>query len=233
MNWPDVVIFDCDGVLVDSELIALGQTRLALGQAGLNLTEAETLDRFLGRRLDAIVQRAEYELGAALPDEFGAELARDILARFADDLKGIAGVRQALAGLSARVCVASSSSPERIRLSLALAEFRALFEPNIFSATMVAKGKPSPDLFLYAARQMRAAPAQCLVVEDSEPGVTGAVRAGMDVFGFVGGSHFSNPAQGQRLLDAGAMAIFETMSDLPQLVLARAEMRAGQAAGLA
>lgn len=231
MAWPELVIFDCDGVLVDSELIALGQTRRALGEAGLDLSEAQTLERFLGLRLDSVVQKAEAELGAALPAGFRSDLTRDILEQFRHELQGIAGVREALAGLSARICVASSSSPERIRLSLALAGTAELFEPHIFSATMVARGKPSPDLFLYAAAQMAVPAQQSLVIEDSVAGVVGAVAAGMMVFGFVGGSHFSDFSQGRGLTMAGAHLVFDDMSRLPAIIARQAGKRVAQQAG--
>jgi HAD superfamily hydrolase (TIGR01509 family) len=218
MQAPDLVIFDCDGVLVDSELIALGQTRAALDAAGLPLTHAEAIDRFLGLSLDSVVQRAEADLARPLPDGFRADLARNILDRFGRELKGIAGVRQAVAGLPCKVCVASSSGPDRIRLALSVAGYSGLFEPNIFSATMTARGKPHPDLFLHAARAMTTAPGRCLVIEDSAPGVIAAVSAGMAVFGFVGGSHISGPAQAQALREAGAALIFDDMSELPALI---------------
>jgi HAD superfamily hydrolase (TIGR01509 family) len=218
MQWPEVVIFDCDGVLVDSELIALGQTRAALDAAGLSLTHAEAVDRFLGLSLDSIVQNAEADLAAALPASFGADLSRDILGRFEGELKGIDGVREAVAGLSCRVCVASSSSLERIRFALSLTGYDALFEPNVFSASMASRGKPHPDLFLHAAREMRVDPKRCLVIEDSAAGVTAAVSAGMDVFGFVGGSHLYGSPQTERLSAAGASLIFSTMSQLPEIV---------------
>ena len=221
MGWPEVVIFDCDGVLVDSELIALGQTRRALGAAGLPVTHAEAIDRFLGFSVDTIIQRAEEELAGALPADFRSDLARDILTRFTSELKGIEGVRQAVAGLECPVCVASSSPPERIRHALSVAGYSGLFEPYIFSATMTPRGKPHPDLFLHAAREMGAAPDKCLVIEDSAPGVVAAVSAGMEVFGFVGGSHFSGDAPRERLKEAGASLIFDDMNQLPQIIARR------------
>ena len=221
MRWPEVVIFDCDGVLVDSELIALGETRRALGQAGLQLTHAQAIDRFLGFSLDSIMQKAEIDLAAALPAGFRDNLSRDILARLAGELKAIEGVRQAVEGLRCRFCVASSSSLERIRLSLSVAGYDSMFEPHIFSASMAPRGKPHPDLFLHAALQMGALPDQCLVIEDSAPGVAAAVSAGMGVFGFVGGSHFSGLAQGERLKGAGASLIFDDMSQLPGIIARR------------
>ena len=221
MQWPDLVIFDCDGVLVDSESIALGQVRQALGKAGLTLTHAEAVDRFLGLSLDSIMRKAEAELSGALPGAFRDDLSRDILARFAVELKGIEGVRQAVGALSCKVCVASSSALDRIRLSLSVAGYDALFEPHIFSATMASRGKPHPDLFLHAARAMGTPPERCLVIEDSAPGVTAAVSAGMPVFGFVGGSHFSGLGQAERLRGLGAALIFDDMRQLPALIAQR------------
>ena len=218
MHWPEVVIFDCDGVLVDSEVIALGEARRALGEAGLVLSEEEVLDRFLGLSVESIKSNVEKDLGEALPADFPNELTRRILAGFERELKGVAGVREALAGLGARFCVASSSGPERIRHSLAAVGYGALFEPNIFSANEVAHGKPSPDLFLHAAHAMGAEPKACLVIEDSVPGVRAASAAGMKVFGFVGGSHISGPAQGVRLSAAGAALIFSDMRELLGLI---------------
>ena len=229
MQWPEVVIFDCDGVLVDSEVIALGQMRAALDAVGLSLTHGEAVDRFLGLSLDSIVQSVETDLAVTLPASFRADLSRDILERFAGELKGIGGVKEAVAGLRGRVCVASSSPPERIRLALSVTGYDALFEPHFFSATMAARGKPHPDLFLYAARQMNAAPEQCLVIEDSVAGVTAAVSAGMDVFGFVGGSHFSGAPQAERLSAAGASRIFDDMGRLPDIVALRQRERQADA----
>jgi D-ribulokinase len=227
-GWPEVVIFDCDGVLVDSEVIALAVTRRRLGEAGLRLTDEETRERFLGLRLDSVVRRVETELGAPLPKEFPDDLSREILATFARELKGVAGVRQAVAGLRARVCVASSSAPERLSFALRVTGYEALFAPNIFSAAEVAQGKPSPDLFLFAARAMGAAPKDCLVIEDSVAGVAAARAAGMRVFGFVGGSHFSRLDEGADLTAAGAELIFDDMARLPDLV-AQWAARAGSA----
>lgn len=223
MQWPDLVIFDCDGVLVDSETIALGQTRHALGEVGLTLTHAQAIDQLLGFSLDSIMRRAETELSGSLPPEFRNDLSRDILARFAIELKGISGVREAVVALKCKICVASSSPLERIRLALSVAGYESLFGPHVFSASMAARGKPHPDLFLYAAKAMGAAPDRCLVIEDSAPGIMAAVNAGMQAFGFVGGSHFSGLAQGERLREAGAILVFDDMNRLPALVAQRVE----------
>ena len=220
--WPEVVIFDCDGVLVDSEVIALAVTRRRLGEAGLHLSNNEARDRFLGLRLDSVLRIVETELGAPLPKAFSDDLSREIVATFARELKGIEGVRQAVAGLGARVCVASSSAPERLKFALRVAGYETLFAPNIFSAAEVAQGKPSPDLFLFAARAMGVAAKDCLVIEDSVSGVAAARAAGMRVFGFVGASHFSPLEEGADLTAAGAELIFDDMARLPEIVAARA-----------
>ncbi len=230
-RWPKVVIFDCDGVLVDSEVIALAVTRRRLGEAGLRLSDEETRERFLGMRFDAVVSRIEAELGAPLPKEFPDDLSREILATFARGLKGVEGVRQAVGGLSARVCVASSSAPERLRFALRVTGYETLFAPHIFSSAEVARGKPYPDLFLYAADAMGAEAHDCLVIEDSVSGVEAARAAGMAVFGFVGGSHFSRLDDGADLTAAGAELIFDDMAKLPEIVAARSAPAAMPEAG--
>jgi HAD superfamily hydrolase (TIGR01509 family) len=224
-RWPELVIFDCDGVLVDSEPIALAVIRRRLGEAGLSLTEAEARERFLGRRFDAVTRWAESESGAPLPETFADDVSREILARFARELKGVEGVRQAVGALRARVCVASSSAPERLGLALRATGYEALFAPNIFSGAEVALGKPNPDLFLFAARAMGAQPRDCLVIEDSVAGIAAARAAGMRAFGFVGASHFSQGREGADLTAAGAELVFDDMARLPDLIAARADAR--------
>ncbi len=221
-RWPELVIFDCDGVLVDSEVIALGVMRRRLSEAGVRLTDQETRERFLGRRLDSSLHRVETELGRRLPEDFRDEFSREILFAFGRELKGVEGVRQAVEGLRRRACVASSSGHERLRLSLRVAGYETMFAPNIFSAADVAEGKPSPDLFLHAARAMGVKPKDCLVIEDSVAGVVAGRAAGMAVFGFVGASHFSPLDDGAHLTAAGAELLFGDMARLPDLVAARA-----------
>ncbi len=217
-EWPELVIFDCDGVLVDSEPIALGVTRRMLAEAGIALSDEETRAHFLGMRADSALKSVEEEFGRSLPNDFSAKVAQEILVAFERGLKGVEGVREAVGNLQARVCVASSSAPERVRLSLKVADYETLFAPNIFSSAEVERGKPHPDLFLYAARAMRAAPADCLVIEDSVAGVTAARAAGMTVFGFVGASPLSEGPPGAELTAAGAALIFESMARLPELI---------------
>jgi D-ribulokinase len=228
--WPEVVIFDCDGVLVDSEVLAMSVIRRLLEEAGLCLSDEETRERFLGVRVDSGIRKVEAELGAPLPKSFPERVSRATIATFERELKGMEGVRQAVGGLRARVCVASSSGPDRLRSALRVTGYEAMFAPNIFSGAQVARGKPHPDLFLFAARAMGAAPADCLVIEDSVAGVEAARRAGMSVFGFVGGSHYSAASQVPDLTAAGAELIFDDMARLPDIVAESAARRAAREA---
>jgi HAD superfamily hydrolase (TIGR01509 family) len=213
----DLVIFDCDGVLVDSEVIGCRAHSELLTRHGYPITAEQVLNRFLGvsdREARLIV---ENETGRKLPDDFDAQVKAEILKYYADGLEAIAHVADAIAAINLPKCVASSSTPEKIRHGLECAGLYEQLAPHIFSATQVERGKPAPDLFLFAAEQMRAAPARCLVIEDSVPGVTGAVAAGMTVLGFHGGSHCL-PGHAEKLRAAGAAVLFDDMRQLPDLV---------------
>ena len=175
------------------------------------------LERFLGvsdREARLIV---EAELGRRLPGDFEAHVKQATLQSYADDLGAIPHIDEAIAAIDLPKCVASSGTPEKIRHGLSCAGLYDRLAPNIFSASQVERGKPAPDLFLFAARQMQAAPARCLVIEDSLPGIAAAVAAGMTVLGFHGGSH-CRPGHGDRLRAAGAIAIFDDMRQLPRLI---------------
>ena len=217
-RWPEVVIFDCDGVLVDSEVLASTRLGAALERLGLKLDESQMRELFLGVSEQSMLGIAERALGAPLPPEFQSELASDVLADFERELKGIKGIAELIGRLDARVCVASSSSIERIRASLRIVGYANLFEPHVFSASEVARGKPEPDLFLHAAQRMGASAADCLVIEDSVHGVTAARRAEMVVFGFTGGAHAQGQEYSARLVEAGAAVVFDEMRELPGLV---------------
>jgi HAD superfamily hydrolase (TIGR01509 family) len=215
---PELVIFDCDGVLVDSEPIANRILVAALDEAGLRLSLDEVMVRYVGRSMASVVALAEDELGQPLPDGFLDRVQALTFAAFRRELRPIPGVAEALAALSMPVCVASSGSPEKIALSLSLTGLDRFFHGKVFSASEVARGKPHPDLFLYAARRMAVAEQACIVIEDSLPGIEAAKAAGMRVFGFSGGGHGGeNLAMLQR--DAGAIAVAK-MADLPRLVTA-------------
>jgi beta-phosphoglucomutase-like phosphatase (HAD superfamily) len=213
----DLVIFDCDGVLVDSEVISCRAHAATLTRHGYPITAEQVLDRFLGvsdREARLII---EAELGRGLPSDFEAQVKHATLQSYADDLRPILYVGEAVAAINLPKCVASSGTPEKIRHGLTCAGLYDVLAPHIFSAAQVKRGKPAPDLFLFAAEQMAAAPERCIVIEDSIPGVTGAVAAGMTVLGFHGGSH-CRPGYADTLRAAGASVTFDDMRELPGMI---------------
>jgi HAD superfamily hydrolase (TIGR01509 family) len=214
---PDLIIFDCDGVLVDSEVISCRAHAETLTRHGYPITADQVLRRFLGvsdREARLIV---EAELGRSLPEDFEAQMKQAALQRYASDLGAIPYIGEAIAAIDLPKCVASSGTPEKIRHGLSCAGLYDLLAPHIFSATQVKRGKPAPDLFLFAAVQMKAAPERCIVIEDSLPGVTGARAAGMVVLGFHGGSHCT-PGHAEMLRAVGAAVTFDDMRQLPRLI---------------
>jgi HAD superfamily hydrolase (TIGR01509 family) len=217
----DLVIFDCDGVLVDSELISCRAHAQTLSRHGYAITEQQVLERFLGVSDREARLTIEAESGRALPDDFEAQVKAATLQFYAGDLRAIANVGETIAAIDLPKCVASSGTPEKIRHGLICADLYDVLAPHIFSATQVKRGKPAPDLFLFAAEQMRTSPARCIVIEDSVPGVTGALAAGMRVLGFHGGSH-CRPGHADKLRAAGAVTIFDDMRHLPALIAAEA-----------
>lgn len=217
-RWPLLVIFDCDGVLVDSEPISLAIVREHLARYGFAVSEDEGRDLFLGISAASARQIVEGRLGGPLPADFEADLSRATLARFEGELRGVPHLREAVTALGRPVCVASSGSPERIRASLRIVGYADLFGASLFSAREVANGKPAPDLFLHAAATRGFEPGDCLVVEDSVAGVTAARAAGMVAFGFVGGAHLSEGDYAARLTQAGAELTFDDMRELGPLV---------------
>jgi HAD superfamily hydrolase (TIGR01509 family) len=213
----DLVIFDCDGVLVDSEVISCSTYAEVLTRHGYPITTEQVYDRFLGRSTHEARLEVERELGRVLPDDFEVLLQAEIYRSFEATLRAIPSIEQALDGIAQPVCVASSGSPERIRTSLSLVKLYDRFTPHVFSARQVKHGKPAPDLFLFAAAQMQVAPARCLVIEDSLPGVIAARAAGMTALGFHGGGH-CRPDAAAALRGAGALATFSDIAQLPALI---------------
>ena len=213
----DLVIFDCDGVLVDSEVISCRAHAQTLTRHGYPITDDQVLERFLGVSDREARQIVEAEIGRKLPDDFEAQVKQATLQFYAGDLRAIAHVREAIAAIGLPKCVASSGTPEKIRHGLSCTGLYDRLAPHIFSATQVARGKPAPDLFLFAAGQMQVSPARCLVIEDSVPGITGARAAGMTVLGFHGGSH-CRPGHADTLRAAGALMAFDDMRQLPELI---------------
>ncbi|MEH2538897.1 MULTISPECIES: HAD family hydrolase [unclassified Bradyrhizobium] len=213
----DLVIFDCDGVLVDSEVISCRAHAETLTRHGYPITAEQVLERFLGRSMRQATIEVETELGRSLPDDFASQTYAEIFRLFAASLEAMPHIGEALAQIVQPVCVASSGPPEKISASLNRTGLYDRFAPHIFSAVQVRHGKPAPDLFLFAAEQMNVAPERCVVIEDSVAGITGGRAAGMTVLGFHGGSH-CRPGYGDRLRDAGAVAVFDDMRQLPGLI---------------
>jgi HAD superfamily hydrolase (TIGR01509 family) len=188
-----------------------------LTRHGYPITADQVLIRFLGVSDREARMTVEAELGRSLSDDFETQMKQAALQRYADDLQSIPYVDEVIAVIALRKCVASSGTPEKIRHGLDCAKLYDLLAPHIFSATQVRRGKPAPDLFLFAAEQMGVAPARCLVIVDSVPGVTGARAAGMTVLGFHGGSH-CQMGHADLLREAGAAATFDDMRQLADLV---------------
>lgn len=220
---PELIIFDCDGVLVDSEPISIAVLNDVIAGAGVEIAEERAYELFLGRSMATISETLAADFGLAMTREHLDEMRRNLYERFRAELKPLGGVAEMLSALppSVRRCVASSSLPERIRLSLTVTGLIEAFEPHIFSASMVRNGKPAPDLFLHAANEMGVKPAHCLVIEDSPAGVEAARKAGMRVFGFAGGSHAGGGAFSETLLELGAELVFDDMAELPGLLSGR------------
>jgi HAD superfamily hydrolase (TIGR01509 family) len=209
---PDLIIFDCDGVLVDSEVLSCRCLTEALARYGIQLSLDQALDLFLGRSTAAVLQHYA-ALGRTIPGGFLDDLKRLVRETFEVSLRPISDVDAVLATLATPHCVASSSGLDRVSYSLALTGLARFFGDHLYTSEMVARGKPAPDLFLYAADKMRAAPSRTLVIEDSVSGVTAAKAAGMTVWGFTGGSHYQARDGRSLLQGAGADRIFERMQD--------------------
>jgi HAD superfamily hydrolase (TIGR01509 family) len=213
-----LVIFDCDGVLVDSEPLANTSFSRALKAEGLDWSVEQTMRRLMGRSLKSCVEIIEAELGRKLPDDFLEKMQARTYQSFRDaPLQPIAGVKDAVVALQeagADTCVASSGAPEKMRFTLGLAGLWDLFGGRIFSSSQVPRGKPFPDLFLHAALSMNVQPFDCVVVEDSVPGVQAARAAGMRVLAYAGAPYADRDGMGA----AGGL-LFNDMKQLPDLVL--------------
>jgi len=216
-----LVIFDCNGVLVDSEPIAAAVLSEALGRIGVALSATSAMRRFHGRRPADVFAAIQSATGKKLPPDFAAFVAAQTLRRLRSELRPIAHAAHALTWIRGPKAVASSSPPERIRTSLEVTGLMRFFDPRCFSASAVRKGKPAPDLFLLAAARGEVEPSACIVVEDSAPGIAAAVAAGMKPIGFVGGSLTPGRLAGE-LLATGARTI---VADMRALKSAIADLR--------
>ena len=213
-----LVIFDCDGVLVDSEPISLRLLLSTLAEAGLHLSPAEADALFLGRSLASTRETVAREYGVTVTDAALDTMRQALYAAFRAELQPIAHIAATLDALPCPYCVASSSQPERVELSLTVTGLWPRFAGRAFSATMVANGKPAPDLFLFAAATLGYPPSACLVVEDSPAGILAAKAAGMKVVAFTGGSHAANEDHRAEVARLAPDAIIADMRDLAELV---------------
>ncbi len=214
----DLVIFDCDGVLVDSEAIGCRIEAECLQAAGFPITVSELLEDFVGKSAATCYAIFAERFGRPVPPAVEDEMRARVAAAFRAELQPVPGIRGVLEGVGAPVCVASSSEPARIRMSLDVTGLLPFFEPHLYSATMVEHGKPAPDLFLHAAQQMGVDPQRCVVVEDSVFGIEAGLAAGMTVIGLSAASH-CDTAYRERLHKAGPSCVVPTTEALGQALL--------------
>lgn len=223
LSRPQLIVFDCDGVLVDSELICNRVMAEAITALGWSVTTADCLARFKGHHFNTIVAAIEERLGRPPPEDWLSDLRAATDIAFTRELKPVPSVLKALDAVAASgiaTCVASQGPLEKMAVSLGVTGLRPRFEGRIFSAYQVPRGKPHPDLFLFAAEAMGVAPRSCVVIEDSPLGVTAAKAAGMAVLGFA-------PPQGDAAGDGADLAaagadLFHDMAELPGLLGLRA-----------
>lgn len=211
----EMVIFDCDGVIVDSEIIANKSSAQVKTELGFPISTEEHIKTFCGQGADSpVVQEAWNKL----PDTYKDLSRKTRIALMEKELEAIPNIAATLKELPLPYCMASNSQVEKIDFMLKLTALYPLFDGRIFSSEMVPRSKPFPDVYLLAAETMGVAPEKCLVVEDSVPGVTAGVAAGMTVLGFTGGTHHPHMDINDHLLELGACELFDDMTRLPQII---------------
>ena len=213
----NLVIFDCDGVLIDSEIISAKMLVDELARLGVAIDLDYVARHFLGRSYPTVMQQIREEFGLNLPEAFEEQYRNRLLAAFERDLTIMPGIAEVIGALAVPYCIATSSSPRRARRSLEIVAFPGLEETPLFTASMVEHGKPAPDLFLLAAEKMGVKPRDCLVIEDSLNGIRAAHAAGMEVLRFTGGTHL----QGRDLTppdDARPAKTFDSFARFFQIV---------------
>lgn len=198
---------------MDSEPLSVATLADALHRIGFEIDDAGIHRRFLGKSVDALMDAVGTHLGGQAPENFIADWHRHLFERMDRELRPCPGVPETLEMLPVPFCLASSSAPERIMRSLAATGLDRRFDGRAFSASQVARGKPAPDVYLYAARRMGAAPANCMVVEDSLPGIAAGLAAGMQIIGFTGGSHMTDEMESE-IRDTACRAVIHDMRDL-------------------
>jgi HAD superfamily hydrolase (TIGR01509 family) len=215
---PQLIVFDFDGVLVDSEILSNRVLASVLSELGYPMTPAESHRRFTGLNVRTVREAVERDRGRPLSSEFEAMVREQAHRRIETELRMVAGADILLRGLSGPRCIASNSGPLWIDLALEATGLDTFFLPeHRFSAAQVAKGKPAPDLFVHAATAMGIDPTACIVIEDSIHGVRGARTAGMRVLGFTGASHIEE-GHDAVLREAGVEAVFDDLTQLPEIL---------------
>lgn len=214
----ELIIFDCDGVLVDSEVLSIDALhRLILSEGG-KLTKDEVIVQFQGRSMKSAREELFASQGVELTPAALNAMNKDLFARFYQELQPIPGIEDFIEHLSLPYCVASSSHPERINVSLTATRLNTYFSGKVFSSTMVKNGKPAPDLFLLAAQKMGAPTNTTLVIEDSPAGIQAAKRAGMLSIGLIAGAHAQHPSHKQKLIDAGADCVVDSYEEVLKFI---------------
>jgi HAD superfamily hydrolase (TIGR01509 family) len=217
---PDLIIYDCDGTLIDSERLVARICLAEIHALGLSQwTMDDYVSTFVGMPGRIGWQQVREALGRDFPEGFNAMVDARIDEAFASDLKPVPGVREAVTAIGGPACVASTTAQPHLSTNIRIAGLDDLFGGHVFSASQVRRPKPAPDVFLFAASQMGHDPNHCLVVEDSVPGVLAARRAGMTVVGFTGAAHDPG-AMRTRLSEAGAVRVVHDMAELPPVVRA-------------
>ncbi len=211
-NGFSLVIFDCDGVLVDSEVITNRVFTQMLNELGLRVTDSDMFDKFVGRSMGQCLELIGELMGRDVPEDFVSELDQRSAVALARELTAVPGVEQVLDALRVPYCVASNGTHEKMQTTLGITGLLPRFQGNLFSVSDVARGKPFPDIYLHAAAKYGMPPSACAVIEDTPTGVAAGVAAGMTVYGY---SAHTPPA---RLIAAGAQRTFNRMSDLPILL---------------
>lgn len=224
MNRFELVIFDCDGVLVDSEILCHQVLMQMIAEHGVVLTLEEALGHFMGTSNESCLAAVSAVVGRPMPEDFMAQFAERTIAAFGESLMPVPGIEGVLQSLSWPFCVASNGPREKMGFTLGHTGLLPHFEGRIFSAQDVERPKPAPDLFLHAARSCGVDAAKCVVIEDSPTGVKAARAAGMTVVGYAAMGH------AEKLLAAGAHAVFSAMANLPELLASMHQQAGGEIA---
>lgn len=224
LHPPELVIFDCDGVLVDSEVLSCRIEAELLNEIGVSISMQEIMARFVGLNFESMVQQISTDYGVRLPDDFESCCLDRFSQAIETDLDAVPGIVGMLERMPYPICLASSSPLTRIDKSLAVTGLSDYFDGRIFSAQMVSRGKPAPDLFQLAAKTCATAATHCLVIEDSPHGIKAATAAGMSCIGFTAGSH-CGANQSAILADAGADLLAADSGQLESILEAFSQIK--------